>query len=240
MKTGVTGRKMFWAKRVIDKTGDENETETGEEINPFNPENFDGFILAGTSKRFGQKGAGVIPPAPARLYHRRGKDSSRHFRDEMAAAQTIKIRFEKMIGKNTKEIDVTNLFKHTAHKFFLADPELAIIPINLNGEEHRIIKKIVHIPTSKEDLQVHFKYHKSFWEIKGIFHIQTHMTIQELKSNRDDYQFLKDNKIFCKQTDFSLAQCAAIEWLYGSHPFYSRQDDTKEELWRRMTGIKDC
>ena len=55
--------------------------------------------------------------------------------------QTIKIRFEKMIEKGTKEIDVPNLIKHTAHKCFLADPELALIPIVLNGEEQRIIQK---------------------------------------------------------------------------------------------------
>ena len=66
------------------------------------------------------------------------------------------------------------------------------------------------------------------------------MTIQELKSNREVYHFLKENKIFCKQTEFSSAQCATIRWLYGSHPFYSRQDDTKEELRRWMIGIKDC
>ena len=65
------------------------------------------------------------------------------------------------------------------------------------------------------------------------------MTIQELKKNWEVYQFLKDNKIFCKQTEFSSAQCATIGWLYGSHSFYSRWDDTKEELWRQMTGIKD-
>ena len=76
-----------------------------------------------------------------------------------------------MIEKNTKEIDVPSLFKHTAHHFFLADPELAIIPIDPSGEDQRIMKKTVHIPPSKEDLQDHFQYHRFFWKIEGIFRI---------------------------------------------------------------------
>ena len=30
-----------------------------------------------------------------------------------------------------------------------------------------------------------------------------------------------------------------IGWLYGSNPFYSRRDDTKDELRAWMIGIKD-
>ena len=45
--------------------------------------------------------------------------------------------------------------------------------------------------------------------------------------------------MFIKQTEFSFAQCATIGWLYGSHPFYSRRDDTKDELHSRMIEIKD-
>ena len=82
--------------------------------------NHDGFILAGTSKRPRRKGTGVIPPAPAQVYHGRRRDSTREFISETAAVKTIKIRFEKMIEKNTKEIDVPSLFKHMAHHFFLA------------------------------------------------------------------------------------------------------------------------
>ena len=76
------------------------------------------FVLAGTSKQSGCKGTGVVPPAPAQVYHGRGRDSSREFDDEMAAVHNIKICFEKMIKKDTKEIDVSSLFKHMAHHFF--------------------------------------------------------------------------------------------------------------------------
>ena len=55
--------------------------------------------------------------------------------------QTIKIWFEKIIEKDTKEINVPNLSKHMADKFFLVDPELAIMPIDPSREEKRIIKK---------------------------------------------------------------------------------------------------
>ena len=37
-----------------------------------------------------------------------------------------------MIEKNTKEIDVPSFFKHMSHKFFLADPDLVLIPIVSN------------------------------------------------------------------------------------------------------------
>ena len=40
-----------------------------------------------------------------------------------------------MIEKDTKEIDVPNLFKHMAHHFFLANPDLAVIPIDSTGED---------------------------------------------------------------------------------------------------------
>ena len=96
-----------------------------------------------------KKGSGVVPTALAQVYHGRGRESSREFSNEMSAVQTIKIRFEKMIEKDTKEIDVPNLFKHTSHKFFLADPELAIIPIDSNGKDQRIIKKHCISPKAK-------------------------------------------------------------------------------------------
>ena len=94
-------------------------------------------------------GGKVIPPAPAQVYHSRGRDSTREFTNETAAVQTIKIRFEKMIEKNMKEINIPSLFKHTAQHFFLADPELAIIPINPNGGDQRIMKKLYTSPQAK-------------------------------------------------------------------------------------------
>ena len=68
MKIGVTGRKIYRAKRVIDETGGDNVTETGEGLDVDNPENQDGFILAGTSKRPDKKRTCVVPPAPAQVY----------------------------------------------------------------------------------------------------------------------------------------------------------------------------
>ena len=50
MKIRVTGWKICRAKRVIDETGWDNATQTGEGLKVDNPENLDGFILAGTSK----------------------------------------------------------------------------------------------------------------------------------------------------------------------------------------------
>ena len=141
-------RKIYRAKRVIDDTGGDTETEKNDGTQ-FEIGNHDGFILAGMSKRPGRKGTGVIPPAPTQVYHGRGRDSTREFTNETAAVQTIKIRFEKMIEKNTKEIDVPSLFKHTAHHFFLADPELVIIPIDPNGEDQRIMKKICTHPSKQ-------------------------------------------------------------------------------------------
>ena len=191
---------------MVVETGEDNGTETGEvnfnhRDNPKDRE-FDVFLLASTSKLPVSKSADNVPVASAWVYHGRGNGTSHHFRDKTVAVHTIKIRFEKIIEKGIKDINVPKVFEHTAHSFFLADPELARMPIDPSGEEQRIIKKTVNIPPSKGNLQGHLKYHRSFWKIEGIFRMQTCMTIQELKTNRDIYQFtLKDNKIFCKQTE---------------------------------------
>ena len=129
----MTGRKLYQAKRVIDETGGGSETEgdgTHHKV-----DGHDGFILAGSAKRPERKGTGAVPPAPAQVYHGRGKDSSLEFSDDTAAVQTIKIRFEKMIEKNTKEIDVPSLFKHTAHHFFSL---IANSPLSLSTPIGRI------------------------------------------------------------------------------------------------------
>ena len=91
---------------MIDETGGEKGTETGDENlkhkdNP-NDKEFDVFLLAGTSKHPERKSASNVPSAPTHVYHRRGKDESIHFRDKTAAVQTIKICFEKMIEKDTR------------------------------------------------------------------------------------------------------------------------------------------
>ena len=57
------------------------ETEKGDGIQ-IGIGNHDGCILAGTAKRPGRKGTGVIPPTPAQVYHGRGKDSTREFTNE--------------------------------------------------------------------------------------------------------------------------------------------------------------
>ena len=155
MGTDVLGRKIYQAKRVIDETGGGAETDKGGSTH-FEVDGHDGVILAGSAKCPGRKGTGAIPPAPAQVYYSRGKDSSREFSDETAAVQTIKIRFEKMIEKNTKEIDVPSLFNHTAHHFFLANPELAIIPIDPSGEDQRIMKKRCISPLARRISKVIF------------------------------------------------------------------------------------
>ena len=95
----------------------------------------------------------------------------------------------------------------------------------------------MHIPPEKKELESHFKYHTSLRKLEGIFKIQTVLTIQELKNDSKIYKFLQENRIYCRQTEFSSAQCATIGWLYGSHPFYSRWDDTKNELRKRMPTL---
>ena len=120
-----------------------------------------------------------------------------------------------------------------------ADPDLVFLPIDETGEDQRVLKQIVHIPPGKKELERHFKYHTSLRKIEGIFRLQTARTINELKNDSKVYRFLQDNRIYCRQTEFSSAQCATIGWLYGSHPFYSRWDDTKSELRRRMPALKE-
>ena len=55
MKIGVTGQKIYRAKRVIDETGGDNAMETGDGLKVDNPENLDGFILAGASNALKKK-----------------------------------------------------------------------------------------------------------------------------------------------------------------------------------------
>ena len=67
------GREIYRAKRVIYDMGD-TETKKGDGTHHGNIGNHDGFILAGTLKRPGRKGTGVILIAPAQVYHSRGRD----------------------------------------------------------------------------------------------------------------------------------------------------------------------
>ena len=227
---GIEGKnKKFKGKIVIDATGDEEVVVITDE-----PE---GFKLDGAAVGEAKIGRSV-PPAPAQVHHGRGREDFRVDHDETRAVQTIKVRFEKILEHQTKQIDVPSLFKHTAHRFFQADPELVLLPIDDTGEDQRVLRQTVHIPPGKMDLESHFKYHTSQRKIEGIFKIQTALTIQELKNDHQIYKFLQENRIYCRQTEFSSAQCATIGWLFGSHPFYSRWDDTKMELRKRMPQLK--
>ena len=60
-----------WAKKIIDETGGEHVLASGNKINinRTNPGSFNGFLLKGTSTRPIKKRAGIVPPAPAQVYH---------------------------------------------------------------------------------------------------------------------------------------------------------------------------
>ena len=111
-KEGNEGRKYLKAKKVIDATGEEEMIVITDE-----PE---GFQLDGSAEGGKETTGKSAPPAPAQVYHGRGREEFRRYNDETWAVQTIKVQFEKVLEHQTKKIDVPSLFKHTTHKLFQA------------------------------------------------------------------------------------------------------------------------
>ena len=77
------------AKKVIDATGEEEVIVITDEL--------EGFQLEGSAEGGHVLAGKLVPPAPAQVYHGRGRDDFRKYNDETRTVQTTKVRFEKIL-----------------------------------------------------------------------------------------------------------------------------------------------
>ena len=101
-----------------------------------------------------------------------------------------------------------------------------------------IIKKTIHIPPHRPEILEYFEYNTTQYKLEGLFRVRTSKSVQELKNSPGFMEFLNTNRIWLKQTEFNSSRCVLIGWLHKSHSYFSRRDDTANELKKRM-GIED-
>ena len=172
------------------------------------------------------------------MFHgsRRADDATE---EEISTVSVRKIRFEMMLQRDQNQIDVPLIFKHVIHRIFKADKSSVLLPVSAKDEVTALVTKSIHVPPNKKDLQHLFQYNINPRKVEGLFRIRTNLSIQEIKTNPEVMEFLSNNKIWIKETQFNSSRCTLIGWLYGSHSYYTRRDDATQELRRRMRLTED-
>ena len=170
-----------------------------------------GFQIAQQAKEpvTPRRNTGSVPPPPAEVYHGRGRQLNVNSEDTSLVSE-YKLRFEMNIAWNQAQIDVPLIFKHTIHELMKTDKDMCLLPVSPDDAETVIIKKSIHIPPNKVELQKHFQYNITPRKVEGLFRIRTSIKVPEMKRHTGIMNFLNTNKIWLKETAFNSARCALI------------------------------